>query len=208
MPSGLSTDKLSACPVCDLLMDATEQVKEGHVSQCPRCQHVLQHPTRLSIRNNFICVIVGLVFYFPAVFLPVLQFTMLGTTERMSIISCVQTLFNTGNWTVGMVCVFTIMLVPLAQMMLITFITTRIYYKEKSHYLAISFKWYNRLTPWGMLDIFMLSIIVSAIKLNEDAELEPGPGLYAFIILLLVNALQTQLLNTKLIWTLIERHGE
>lgn len=208
MRSGLSTDKLSACPVCDLLMDTTEQVKEGYVSQCPRCKQVLQHPHRLSIRNNFVCVFVGLVFYFPAVFLPIMQLTMLGNTETLSIISCVQTLFNTGNWLIGIVVLFTIMLVPLAKMMLITFITIRIYHKAKSHYLAASFKWYNHLNHWGMLDVFILSIIVSAIKLNEDAELEPGLGLYAFIILLLSSALQSQLLNKKLIWTLIERHGK
>jgi len=208
MPSALNIDKLSACPACDLLMNDSEQVKEGYISQCPRCKQILQHPSRLSIRNNFICVFVGLVFYFPAILLPMLQFTMLGNTESMSILNCVLTLLNTGNWIIGIVVLFTIVLVPLTKMMLIIFISTRVYHKLHSHFLAVSFKWYNHLNHWGMLDIFMLSIIVSAIKLNEDAELDPGLGLYAFVILLFTSALQTQLLNKKLIWTLIERHGE
>ncbi len=201
-------EHLCACPECDLLIDNTAQVKEGYISQCPRCHHVLQHPTRLSMRNNFLCVFVGLVFYFPAMLLPIMRFTMLGNTQALSIFNCEQSLFSTGNWVIGLVVFFTIILIPLAKMILIIFITTRIYYKIKSHYLAASFKWYNQLTKWGMLDIFMLSIIVSAIKLHDDAELEPGIGLYAFIILLLTSALQTQLLNKKLTWTLIERHGE
>ncbi|TXL22322.1 paraquat-inducible membrane protein A, partial [Methylococcaceae bacterium HT2] len=108
----------------------------------------------------------------------------------------------------GFVVLLTIILIPLIKMMLIIFITSRIYFKVKSQYLAASFKWYNRLNHWGMLDIFMLGIIVSAIKLNDDADLEAGVGLYAFIILLFTSALQTQLLNKNLIWTLIERHGE
>lgn len=199
---------LSACSECDLLIDASEQVKEGYVSQCPRCQHVLEHPVRLSIRSNFFCVLAGLIVYLPAMLLPVMQFTMLGNTETLSIFNCIQTLFYTGNNGVAIVVFFTLMFVPLLKMILIIFISTRLYYHVESHYLAISFKWYSILNAWGMLDIFMLSILVAAIKLKDDADLEPGLGLYAFIILLLSSALQTQLLNKKLIWSLIERHGK
>ncbi|MDF1582464.1 MAG: paraquat-inducible protein A [Methyloprofundus sp.] len=210
MRSTLNIDNaqhIEACPDCDLLITEV-QVKEGYVSHCPRCRHIIEHPTRLSIRNNFFCVFAGLIVYFPAMLLPVLQFTVLGHTEVLSILVCVQTLFSTGNWGVGLVVFFSLMLVPLVQMILIIFITTRFYYQVKSHYLALCFKWYGYLSAWGMLDIFMLSIIVAAIKLRDDAELEPGLGLYAFIALLLISALQTQLLNKKLVWTLIEKHGE
>ncbi len=207
MLSGLNTDKLSACPECDLLIDTVQQVKEGTISQCPRCRYTIEHPSRLSIRNNFLCVMIGLIFYFPAMMLPIMKFTMLGNTEAMSILNCLQTLFYTGNFGIALLIFFALMFVPLAKMMLIIFISTRIYYKVKTHYLAASFKWYSRLNNWGMLDIFMLGVLVSAIKLRNDAELEPGLGLYAFVILLLSSTLQTQLLNKKLIWTLIERHG-
>ena len=207
----LSTDKLShieACPECDLLIDTAGQVKEGHVSQCPRCLGILEHPQRLSIKKNFICVLVGLIFYFPAVFLPILKFTMLGNTEAMSIINCVQTLLVTANYGIALIVFFTLMVVPLVKMMLIIFVTTSLYYHAKTHFLAISFRWYNSLNAWGMLDIFLLGVLVSAIKLTKDAELEPGWGLYAFVILLLTSALQAQLINKKLLWNLIERHGK
>ena len=207
MLSGLNTDKLSACPECDLLIDTAQQVKEGYVSLCPRCRYTIEHPSRLSIKNNFLCVLTGLVFYFPAMMLPIMKFTMIGNTESMSIFNCLQTLFYTGNFGIAVLVLCTLILVPLGKMMLISFITIRIYYKAKTRYLAVCFKWYSRLNYWGMLDIFMLSVLVSAIKLRNDAELEPGLGLYAFVILLLSSALQTQLLNKKLIWTLIERHG-
>lgn len=199
---------LSACPACDLLIDDSGQVKEGYVSECPRCRHVLEHPTRLSIRNNFLCVVTGLIFYFPAMLLPVMKFTMLGQTQAMSVFNCVQALFVTDNRLIAMLVFFTLMFVPLAKMMLIIFISTRFFYHVESRYLAPGFKWYLRLNTWAMLDIFMLSMMVAAIKLNEDAELEAGLGLYAFIVLLFVSAIQAQLLNKKLMWSLIEHHGK
>ena len=207
MLSRLNIDKLSACPECDLLIDATEPVKEGYVSECPRCRYTIEHPVRLSIKHNFVCVLIGLIFYFPAMLLPIMKFTMLGVTETLSILNCLQTLFDNGHLVIASLILFTLIVVPLVKMVLIIFITTRIYHKARSHYLALSFKWYTRISSWGMLDIFMLSILVSAIKLRSDAELEPGLGLYAFVVLLISSALQTQLLNKKLIWILIERHG-
>ena len=207
MLSRLNTDKLTACPECDLLIDTTDAIEEGYVSECPRCRYIIEHPMRLSIRNNFVCVFTGLVFYFPAMLLPMMKLTMLGNSEAMSILSCLQELLNTENFGAAMLVFFTLIFVPLAKMMLIIFISTRIYYKAKTHYLAASFKFYNYLNRWGMLDIFILSIMVSAIKLNDKAELEPGLGLYAFVILLISSALQTQLLNKKLMWRLIESHG-
>ena len=208
MPSKLNTDKLTACPECDLLMDTSEQVKEGYVSECPRCSYTLEHPMRLSIRHNFFCVIIGLIFYFPAMLLPIMTFTMIGTTRPMSILDALRTLVVTGNMGIAALFLITLVLIPLLKMILIIFITTRLYYRAQTHYLAASFKWYNVIKSWGMLDIFMLSLLVSAIKLSDDAELLPGLGLYAFVTLLLSSALQTQLLNKKLLWRLIERHGD
>jgi len=212
MRSPLNTDNtqsLEACPDCDLLM-AVVQVEEACTSHCPRCGHILDHPMRFSIRNNFVCVFAGLILYFPAMLLPILQLTIAGNTEVLTMFICVQTLFSTGNWGIGLIVFFSLMLVPLVQMILLIFVITRLTYQVKSHYLAFCFKWYAYLNTWGMLDIFMLGIIVASIKLREDTELDldPGFGLYAFISLLFINTLQAQLLNKKLIWNLIEKHDE
>jgi len=209
VPPIYAIDKhLMACPVCDLFLERPTLLKEGHIMQCPRCSEVLEHPTRLSIKNDFICVVVGLIFYFPAMLLPIIQVSMLGDTERMSLLNCVQTLFQTGNIGVALGFFFTLFCVPLFKMSLLLFVMTRLYYKVSSCYIASSFKLYNAFNAWGMLDILLLSFIVAGIKLNADAELSEGLGLYSLIILLLSSALQTQLLDKRLVWRLIERHGD
>ncbi len=205
MPLPLNIDKLMACPDCDLLIEKVN-IADGYVSECPRCHFILEHPTRSSIRNDFMCVFMGLLVYFPAIFLPFMSLTMLDETVYLSLVSCVVSLFETANGGLAVVVMFTLLCVPLLQMVLLIFITTRLHHKQKSCYLALSFKCYNLLNTWGMLDIFMLSIIVAAIKLRDDAELNAELGLYAFILLLLINALQMQLLNKPLLWRSIERH--
>jgi len=205
MPSALDTDSLSACPKCDLLIELSPVREAGYISQCPQCFHVLEHPTTFSIRKDVLCLLTGLLMYFPAMLLPIMNFTMIGHTEAMSMLNCLETLFITGNIAIGVVVFISIFCIPLLKMTLLLFVITRVYYKISSRYLAFSFKSYNLITAWGMLDILLLSFIVAAIKLRDDAELAAGIGLYAFVVLLLASALQIQLLNKNLIWRLIER---
>jgi paraquat-inducible protein A len=206
IPLPLSTDNLSACPECDLLIELNPMREAGFISQCPQCLHVLEHPTNFSIRKDMLCLLTGLLMYFPAMLLPIMRFTMIGHTEAMSMLSCLETLFITGNIGIGIVVLISIFCIPLFKMTLLLFVMSRVYYQIPSQYLAFSFKSYNRINAWGMLDILLLSFIVAAIKLRDDAELLAGVGLYAFLVLLLASALQTQLLNKNLIWRLIECH--
>ena len=205
MPLALDTDNLSACPECDLLIELSPMQEAGYISQCPQCFHVLEHPTTFSIRKDVLCLLTSLLMYFPAMLLPIMNFTMIGHTEAMSMLDCLETLLITGNVGIGLLVFISIFCIPLLKMTLLLFVITRINYKIPSRYLAFSFKSYNLINTWGMLDILLLSFIVAAIKLRDDAELAAGIGLYAFIVLLLASALQTQLLNKNLIWRLIER---
>jgi len=205
MPSVLDIDKLSACPECDLLLELNPIRQAGYISQCPRCQHVLEHPSKFSLKKDVLCVLTCLLMYFPAMLLPIMEFTMIGHTEAMSMLDCVETLFTTANYGVGIVVFISIFCIPLLKMTLLLFVITRVHYNISSKYLAWCFKSYNWINTWGMLDILLLSFIVAAIKLRDDADLAAGLGLYAFLVLLLATALQTQLLNKNLIWRLIEQ---
>ncbi len=202
-----NTKHLSACPDCDLLIESTD-VNAGYVSQCPRCKTVLEHPMHLSLRYSFVCVFSGLILYFPAVLLPIMTFSMMGQTQSLSVLDCVYNLFLKGQVMMAGAVFFVLMLAPLVQMILLMFISLRVYYHTKSYYLALCFKWYQQLNEWAMLDVFLLAMIVSVIKLHDDGVIERGFGLYAFIVLLLSRSFQTQLLNKKLIWNVIEHHGK
>jgi paraquat-inducible protein A len=61
-----------------------------------------------------------------------------------------------------------------------------------------------QLKPWGMMEIFMLGILVSAVKLVKMATIIPGPALYAFLGLIFVLAAMAVTLDEHLVWEQIE----
>ena len=39
------------------------------------------------------------------------------------------------------------------------------------------------LQPWGMVEVFMLGVLVALVKLSSMAQVLPGPALWAFVAL-------------------------
>lgn len=65
---------------------------------------------------------------------------------------------------------------------------------------AYLFSWCQRLRPWGMMEVYMLAILVSMVKLTELARIIPGPALYSFIALIFVLAASSVSLDSHLVW--------
>jgi paraquat-inducible protein A len=54
--------------------------------------------------------------------------------------------------------------------------------------------------PWGMVEVFLLGLLVSMIKLNKLATLVPGWSLWSYIALIIVMTMMFAGLNPKDIW--------
>ena len=62
----------------------------------------------------------------------------------------------------------------------------------------------SQLQPWAMLDVFMLGVLVSFVKLTGTAEVLLGPALYAFAGLILVSAAAWYSFEPRLLWNRLE----
>lgn len=54
--------------------------------------------------------------------------------------------------------------------------------------------------PWAMLDVFLLSILVSLVKLGELATVLPGRGLFAFTAVVVLTILASTSFDPAQIW--------
>ncbi|SQC92806.1 Inner membrane protein yebS [Cedecea neteri] len=58
----------------------------------------------------------------------------------------------------------------------------------------------DKLKEWVMLDIYLVGIGVACIKVREYAFIQPGPGLIAFIALVILSLLTMIHLNIEQLW--------
>lgn len=203
-------ETLTACPVCDLLLEKIP-VAQGFNAHCPRCGHLLAHSVPDSVDKILALSWTGLFLSLPAYWLPILKLELLDDEQTVSLFSGVLSLFRSGYWLVSLVVLLTTILLPLSKKLLLLYISWNLKFRWTSprkalrRKLALAFRCYHYLAEWGMLEVFILGVTVAAIKLRDMGQLHPGFGLYCFIAVLLVSILQTLNLDHVLFWRLIEK---
>lgn len=193
-----------ACAQCDLLIDFVE-VDFGYKAACPRCDYILYRPVQDSLDKTLVLSLSGLFLFLPAVFLPIFYLSLLGNVQTVTLISGVTTLFQADFWPLALAVLTFSVVLPLVNLSLLFYVVFCLKRKYCSKYLATAFRYYNYFRGWEMLKVYTLGVMVSAVKLKDIGELEPGIGLYCFIGLQLMTIIQTLVLDKSLFWHLIEK---
>ena len=66
--------------------------------------------------------------------------------------------------------------------------------------IAPLFRFLRSTDAWGMLEVFLLALIVAAVKLVDVAEVVTGISLYAFILLIITLTTLSLTLNPDDVW--------
>jgi paraquat-inducible protein A len=66
------------------------------------------------------------------------------------------------------------------------------------------FRLLQKVQPWSMMEVFMLGILVSIVKLAGMASMIPGASLFAFLALIFVLAASMATLDPHLVWERVE----
>lgn len=131
---------------------------------------------------------------------------MSGLSQQQSLISGARVLVQEQYYLVAILTFLSSMLVPLFRLLLLFYVTFSISINYFHINMLWSFRLFHHMEEWGMLDVYMLGIIVSVVKLLSMAEIYPGFGLWAYAGLLLSSILATTALNSYEVWdTLLEQ---
>lgn len=191
--------EFDACPECDLLLNpATPEL--GDKAHCPRCGYLLQRPRKQSIERTLALSLAGLILIVPANLLPMVGIKIFGNSHDGTLWSGVSALLKEDMWAVAVLVLFSSVLLPLVNLVLAFLISLHLFFKKSSVHLTRWMRWLQHLNEWAMLEVYALGIIVACVKLAGMAELRFGFGLYAFVALLIVNAMLSHELDYCSFW--------
>ena len=197
-------DNWIACKDCDLLLERVD-TPVGDRALCPRCANSLYQPRDNSIEHTLALAITGLLLFLPANLLPVMSMDIVGQESSTTIYEGSLVLFQEGLYWTALLVFFASVVIPLCKLLLMLFISSCLYRERFSPLLPHAFRYYHYLDEWGMLEVYMLGVLVAVVKLKGMASVIPGIGLYCFIALLLVTTLMSSLLDEECFWTKIEQ---
>ncbi len=201
-PSGLT-----ACSGCDLLLKQLE-IEPGLALFCPRCGKKLQAPKKNSVAKTLACSIAALVLYPPAAFMPLMTLELLAIKKSASIVDGVISLYDQGYLLLSLLVLLTSLLFPLAKLLLIFIISVNLKLNRYPASLPLLMRAFRCLDEWGMLEVYLIGILVALIKMYNLADIHYGAGLFCFIGLLIVSICASTSMDEHLFWNLIEKKGE
>ena len=178
---------LIACHDCDLLQNKILLGKKQTL-KCIRCDAVLSQHKHDSINRTLAFSLSGLVFFTLANVYPFMTFQFEGRAQINTLISGVFELFDNGMLQLSILVFLTSILAPLIKLLGMTYILVplklnKIPWKMKTVYRGI-----QALTPWAMLEVYLLGVFVAYVKLADLAEVIPGVALFSFASLILITA--------------------
>ncbi|HSX87920.1 MAG TPA: paraquat-inducible protein A [Pseudomonas sp.] len=195
----LALEQLIACHECDLLL-RKPSLAHGEKAECPRCGFELYTHRQQVVRRSMALVIAALLLYVPANFLPIMQLNLLGRSSEDTLWSGVQGLYNSGMQGVAVVVFLCSMAVPLLKLLCQFVVLLSIRLDIGRSYGLLLYRIYHHLRDWGMLEVYLMGILVALVKLSDIADVTLGFGLLCFIALLLIQVWLEVTMSPQQIW--------
>ncbi len=194
-------ETLLACRICDLVQ-RVEEPPPGAAAVCIRCGSVLRKYKANSLGRTAAFSLAALVLYVPANIYPILRMDYYGAYSENTVWDGSVKLFQDGQWPVALVVFLASIVIPLLKLLGLFYlsVTTRAGSRRRRSERTWIYKFIEALGPWAMLDVFLLSILVALVKLDQLASVYPGPGLMPFTAVVALTILATSSFDPKLIW--------
>ncbi|MHC8405846.1 MULTISPECIES: paraquat-inducible protein A [unclassified Pseudomonas] len=197
--SELPLDALVACHECDLLM-RKPQLSRGEKAECPRCGFELYAQRHNVVQRSLALVIAALLLYIPANFLPIMELNLLGQSSQDTVWTGVVGLFDSGMHGVSLVVFLCSMAIPLIKLLCQLAVLLTIRFDVGRSYGLLLYRMYHHLRDWGMLEVYLMGVLVAIVKLADMAAITVGLGLACFISLLLVQVWLEVAMSPHQIW--------
>lgn len=194
--------RLRECPICGLFQSMPTLKRRG-AACCARCGSLLRQDRTDPAGRALALATAGLLLFVLAVSLPFLRLD-LGAGQETNLTTGPVALENQGMWELALVVLGTTMLAPLAKMLAMVWVLVGLRLRQPPGHLAVVFRLVEILTPWSMVEVFLLGVFVAYTKLGDLAPVHVGGGLYALSVLMLLMAAADSALDHEAVWERLE----
>ena len=195
---------LVACHDCDLLNRLPDEATATLL--CPRCGAVLYRHRPDSIERSLALTMAALILFIVALSFPFLAMKSGGFVQETKLLTGIVELWGQKLYGLATLVLLTCVLIPLGQISgtLYLLVPLKLNRPAPRHAIRV-LRLTRHVAPWGMLEIFMLGILVALVKLGKMATIVPGISVFAFGLLVLIMAAAINALDPHLLWKRLDQ---
>lgn len=192
-----------ACHECDLLVGINEPAMHARAN-CPRCGHTLAVyvPEGLTKTLAF-SIAAGLLLVFSNCF-PFLSLEASGIVQVMTLPRTAYVLYLDGYWTIALLVMLPIIGIPALMVAAMMALPIQLNRGEPAGWLVPTARLLFFLNPWSMVEVFVIGVMVSLIKIGHMAHVVLGIAFWAYVAFALCFIAALTNLDRLHLWRQIE----
>jgi len=194
-----------ACQQCDFLQQEIE-LPPGGTALCSRCKAPMYRSTPHGLERALICTLVSIVLFLLANTYPIIGLELQESRNATTLLGSVVYLYQHGLEPVAALVFTTTLLVPSIELAAMLYILLPLRLGYVGPGLPQVLRLVQTIHPWGMIEVFMLGIIVSAVRTSNFATVEPGLALWSFAVLMLTLMASAFYFNERDLWACVKAH--
>ena len=188
---------LQVCAICSSVSDFKE-----HPEHCPVCENKVAVRKKNSLQRTWALIITAIVFIIPANTYPITFLMKNNTLYPDTIFSGILSLVDSGMLGIALIVFFASIVVPVMKIIILILITLSVQLKWKlsTKKQLLAYKTVDWIGKWSVLDLFVISIMVSVFDKGTLLSVSPGIAASAFTMVVIITLFAAASFDTRLIW--------
>jgi paraquat-inducible protein A len=183
----VTKESLVACEECGLIV-GMPPIREGHTSECPRCHYTLSSIAKQPFQTTIAYAVACLIMLVLSVSFPFMSFSVKGLTQEIGLLNTVAMLDEFRYSMLATLFLLTVVVLPAIYIGFILYlysyaaIRSPIKSNQAKRYIQSMCKAIFVIEPWLMVEVFLIGVLVSLIKIAALADIGMGYSFWAFCI--------------------------
>jgi paraquat-inducible protein A len=201
-----SGKQLISCEECGLVV-SLPILREGEKANCPRCDHLLTFKIKHPYQRPIAYAIASLTMLLLSISFPFMSFSVQGLTQEITLLHAVKILDAFQNTLLASLFFATVILLPACYISLMLYLYLAVSRRKRhatlSHLPSRTRKFCKILfyiEPWLMVDVFLIGVLVSLVKIASLADIHMGSSFWAFCVYTVLVVKCVSLVDRKWLW--------
>jgi paraquat-inducible protein A len=135
---------------------------------------------------------------------PIVSLEVQGQSSTATLFGTAQALYHQNMKMLSALVFVTTIVVPAVQLAAMTYVLVPLRLGRVPHWMPMALRALQAVRPWGMVEVFILGMLVSLVKLAGMATVVPGAGMWSFGGLLMTIAAAVASFDARSIWARLD----
>ncbi|MGZ5095161.1 MAG: paraquat-inducible protein A [Burkholderiales bacterium] len=192
-----------SCPGCDLLQ-TLPPLPPGAKARCPRCGEIIASQPIDPLERPLALAIAATIVFIVANTAPLMTLSNIGRDASTTILGGVHQMWLHGEEVTAVVVAFCAVIAPAGYIAFVLVVLLAIRQPPAPALTGDLLHAADFMGAWAMDDVMLLGILVSLVKIAQLATINPGIGMYAVAVLVVLLCEIIGTFNPREVWNRIQ----